>query len=311
MTTDYIIFIHGVNIRDKVEPANYADELFNLIQKNVGSSLALKKIALYWGDVNQKEEDELLTAFKASPDWQKFWFKDFREKNLLGFVGDAALYISSHVGYMAVHKLTNQALAGLAGFKPGDRLHLVTHSWGTIILFDMLFAGRWNFAGVPGQEDVQTVRNALFGLSPNPQGGLRLASIHTMGSPISLFSLMTVTGASSHDLTPGLKELLANLYKLMNGRKLPWRNFAHPGDPVAWPLATVMPKLVEEYTKYVDTQDIITHDSSLGDLVTEPVKQTILALVHGGTAHGSYLKSQEVAQKIAQTIKEAAGVATP
>jgi hypothetical protein len=36
--------------------------------------------------------------------------------------------------------------------------------------------------------------------------------------------------------------------------------------------------------------------------LTEPVSQTVLALLHGGDAHASYWQSQEVAQKIAEEI---------
>lgn len=307
MATDYILFIHGVNTRFDREQPTYANKLFDLIQQRVGSSLNLKKIVLYWGDVNKKAEKDLLNAFRSSPDWSKFWFREFRENQLLQFVGDAALYISSHVGYLAVEQLKDQALAGLRGFQSGDRLHLVTHSWGTVILFDILFASRWNLPNVPGGEDVQALRNCLFGLEPDPHQGVRLASIHTMGSPIALFSLMSVSGDSTHDLTPLLKQLLEHLHKVMDGKKLPWRNFAHPGDPVAWPLATVMPTLLEESSNYVDIKDEITHNADLSDFVTEPVSQTVLALVHGGDAHGSYWSSKEVAQEIADTIKKAVG----
>jgi hypothetical protein len=307
MATDYILFIHGVNTRFDREQPTYADKLFDLIQQRVGSSLNLKKIVLYWGDVNKKAEKDLLNAFRSSPDWSKFWFREFRENQLLQFVGDAALYISSHVGYLAVEQLKDQALAGLRGFQAGDRLHLVTHSWGTVIAFDILFASRWNLPNVPGGEDVQALRDCLFGLEPHPHQGVRLASIHTMGSPIALFSLMSVSGDSTHDLTPLLKQLLQHLHEVMDGKKLPWRNFAHPGDPVAWPLATVMPTLLEESSHYVDIKDEITHNAELSDFVTEPVSQTVLALVHGGDAHGSYWNSKEVAQEIADTIKKAVG----
>lgn len=69
-----------------------------------------------------------------------------------------------------------------------------------------------------------------------------------------------------------------------------------------------MSDLVDGDAKYLDFKDVITHKDDLSDFLVEPVRQTILALLHGGDAHGSYWKSKEVAQKIAQTIKEAAKV---
>lgn len=146
------------------------------------------------------------------------------------------------------------------------------------------------------------IRKILFGLPPNPETGIRLASIHTMGSPIALFSLLSVNG-SSHDFKPRLNKLLENLHNLRGG-KLPWLNFIHSGDPVAWPLEKIMFDLVDGDAKYLDFKDVITRKANLSDFLMEPVSQTILALLNGGNAHGSYWKSKEVAQIITQTIKE-------
>jgi hypothetical protein len=308
MTTDYILFIHGVSTRNKREQPTYADELYRLIEKNVGSSLQLKKVALYWGDVNKDPEDKLLEALTASPDWKNFWFREFREKQLMQFFGDAALYLSSYIGSQVVERLNEQTIAKgqLREKQQTDRIHLVAHSWGTVILFDLLFADRWEKEEIAGYQTVQNFRKIFFGLQPNAMQGIRLASIHTMGSPIALFSLLTLSGPSSRDFTPKLKELLDNLHKVMGGKKLPWQNFAHPGDPVAWPLASLMPTLVAESSNYVNIQDVITHKRGFSDYLLQPLSQTILALVHGGDAHGSYWKSDEVAQKIAQTIQSSA-----
>lgn len=301
MGKDYVLFIHGVNVRER----NYADQLFDLIQK-VAPNLNLRKVALYWGDVNADSLQELTSALQASSVWSKLWFQDFRKKQLLQFAGDAALYISRHVGSLAVTQMREQALKGLQDYQPGqDRLHLVTHSWGTVILFDVLFANRWTEREVPleGRESVQAVRARVLGLDPNPADGLRLASIHTMGSPISLFSLITITGknnqgGSTHDIIPGLGDLLEKLYP--QGAELPWQNFIHPGDPVAWPLEKVVPILMGD--KYVNVKDILTQGSGPLELLAKPIQQTFLALVNGGSAHGSYWQNKEVAQKIGKTI---------
>lgn len=312
MPTDYILFIHGVSNRRKSEQPSYADKLFKFIEKRVEPPLTVEKIALYWGDVNLEAETKLENDFKASKAWNKLWFKDFREDQLLQFVGDAALYLSRHVGSQVVARLKQQAQEILGTVdspkhKPGDRLHLVTHSWGTVILLDILFADRWEDEKIPGHHDVMTIRRALFGLPPNPDRGIPLASIHTMGSPIALFSLISVNG-SSHDFKPRLNQLLENLYNIRGG-KLPWLNFIHPGDPVAWPLEKVMFDLVDGDAKYLGFKDQLTHNRDLSDLLFQPCSQTILALLNGGKAHGSYWSSKEVAQSIAQTIKTAAKAA--
>lgn len=140
--TDYIVFIHGVNNRDTREHPHYADSLFHLLQQKVGEEISLQSIPLYWGDTNLFEEQKLLEIYQQSPYWSHLSFRDFREKQLLQFTGDAALYISRNAGTVVVDALREQLVRGLEGCHPEtDRVHLVTHSMGTVILFDLLFSG--------------------------------------------------------------------------------------------------------------------------------------------------------------------------
>jgi len=270
MATDYILFLHGVNNREVRERPEYADQFFALIQEsNSDQKRDLKKVALYWGDVNKDAEAKLLAQLQTSPLWQQLWFRTFRERQLLQFVGDAALYISSYVGSKVINVLKTQALQEIKNPQPDDRLHLVTHSWGTVILFDILFAGRWDEPKIPGHDDVMAIRNTIFGISgndPNPLQGIQLGSVHTMGSPIAIFSLTDVTpgkddtggtsaASSGHDITPKLQELLEHLHQARQGEKLPWRNFVHPGDPLAYPLNELMTGLVDGDKQYLDIEE--------------------------------------------------------
>jgi hypothetical protein len=315
MATDYILFIHGVNTRDVREKPEYADMLFNRLQESaVDSRRKLEKIALYWGDVNSEAENNLRTTLKTSPVWQQMKFKGFRENQILQFVGDAALYISRYIGSKVVRELKKQALEGLKNAQPDDRLHLVTHSWGTFILFDVLFASRWNEPETPGHDDVMAIRDVIFGISgndPNPLQGIQVASIHTMGSPISIFSLTDAKpgkddsdSPSSHDITPNLQKLLAYFHQAHQERKLPWKNYIHPADPIAYPLKELIVSLVDGESEYLDIQDFITHEASLLDFITHPFDETILALMHGGAAHGSYWDSDKVVQEISSCLHQ-------
>jgi len=329
MPTDYVLFNHGVNTREERPLPTYADPLFDNIQRHYTSPQGriLKKIALYWGDVNEGEEQRLLKTYQSSAIWEKLWFLPFREKQLLQFAGDGALYISRYCGAKVADTLEKQAIAGLQGYDPKeDRLHIVTHSMGTVILFDILFSARWDPKYVPGHASVAAIRNGLFGVAPNSGQGIRLGSISTMGSPISFFSLLDVNNSmedakdpnksmedvkdangniiSTHDITPRLEKLLYSLYQVL-GKKLPWYNFVHPGDPIAYPLEKLLPQLVDGESKYIDVQDFLTHLTSLTDILTEPVSQTFFALLHGGEAHNSYWQSDQVAQQIAQAIERA------
>lgn len=311
MATDYILFIHGVNTRDRRENPQYADQLFQRLKDNASNhNRNLKKIALYWGDVNKDAEDYLLKQLRASSLWKDMWFKTFREQQLLQFAGDAALYISRQVGCQVVQELKKQTLHGLDGSKNAqsdDRLHLVTHSWGTVILFDLLFAGRWDDPKVPGYDDVMAIRDQIYGLSgkdPNPYQGVQIESIHTMGSPVAIFSLMNLIPSSpnlpsTHDITPKLQTLLETLHTRRNGKKLPWRNYIHPGDPVAYPLEEVITNIVDSQNKYLDLKDYSTHKLELPEFLTD---QPLLALLHGGDAHGSYFTSDKVVQDISEVL---------
>ena len=183
---------------------------------------------------------------------------------------------------------------------------MVTHSWGTVILFDVLFADRWEKEDIPAEDrkNVRDIRRLLFGLEPEREEGIRLSSIHTMGSPIALFSLISVNG-STHDFKPRLNQLLQALFNKTH-KKLPWLNFIHPGDPVAWPFEKVMFNLVDKQAELLIFEDVITHNTDLSDFITQPLSQTILALLHGGDAHGSYWTSKQVTNRIVEQIKQVA-----
>jgi len=318
MPTDYVLFIHGVKTRNQKEFQGFATKLFERIKTSINApTLTLKPIILFWGDVGIEAQQELLQGFRNSPIWDKLWFNKFRSEGVLEFVGDGALYLSRHVGAKAVRKLESQGLLGLKDMAQGDRLHLVTHSWGTVILFDILFATRWEDpkldASEPGiRQSVERIRSTLFGLGENTQTGIKLASVSTMGSPLALFNLINQDGASSHDVTPKLKELLEAL-AVPRKRPLPWRNFAHPGDPVAYPLEGVMPLLLDpNYKKdntpsqqLVEIQDVLVPSNTWKERLLTPVRQQILPLLFGGEAHGSYWENPVVAQTIADVIQKA------
>ena len=312
MATDYVLFIHGVSTRDEREQPEYAKDLIKGIESQ---SIDFVDVVLYWGDVNEVAEKQLLERFKASPLWDDMWVKSFRENQLLQFVGDAALYISRHVGYKVVKRLKEDAIKVLQNARPGDSLHLVTHSWGTVILFDILFATRWDDPEVPGHEEVMKIRDCIFGLSgesDTSHEGIQLASIHTMGSPIAIFSLTSVNSdsklpnsdSSSHDITLRLQKLLESLSQAREGKKLPWRNYIHPGDPIAYPLKKLIEDLVDKEKKHIDFEDLMIQEPKLFDFIKNPVNQSTFALLQGGKAHGSYWQNEQVIQEISQILQE-------
>lgn len=315
MPKDYVLFLHGVSVREspeneKAQRYTYADPLFDLIQQTIkpkAPNRTCVKVPLYWGNVNREALNELLAGLKGSSTWNQLSFREFREAQMLPFIGDAALYISRLIGSQAADQIKTQAFKELSQHEPGDRLHLVTHSWGSVILFDILFASRWDNPKIPGYQSVQAIREQIYGLGRNPTTGIRLSSIQTMGSPIALFSLLTISGRnanneSTHDLSPGLEALLKNLS--LGSRKLLWLNFIHPSDPVAWPLEKLINKLIVGSERYLQVEDVLTGGGGFFSFITQsgPFKQTIVSLASGGKAHESYWQNKDLALRIAQNI---------
>lgn len=308
MPTDYVLFVHGVKTRNRPQFQRSADNLLNSIRQSINDNTRVfKPIYFFWGDLSIPLLNNLRNGIITSPTWVKFWFQDFRTKEVLEFVGDAALYLSRHVGCQIVRRFKDEALGVLEGAAPGDRLHFVTHSLGSVILFDLLFAARWEDPQLDRDDStkdirqtVNDIRRAFFGLSPDPSSGLPLASIHTMGSPVALFSLLSVNSESTHDLTPQMRTFLESLYNLRQQKLVPWRNFTHPGDPIAYPLEGVIPMLLAEAAQYVEIQDEITDN---GNIFIRPFQQRLLPLIWGGEAHGSYWNNQLVAKTIGEVIR--------
>jgi hypothetical protein len=323
MATDYVLFIHGVNTRLTPTNPSFAQSLINLMRESDRAATPpLQMKELEWYSLMKEAESLLLDWLDDSDHWKSSWFQDFRRKQIIPFAGDAALYISRYIGSEVVTLLRQQAEEILKNCDPKvDRLHLVAHSWGAVILFDILFAGRWDNPDIPGYGDAQIIRRSIFGVEPEVEGGIRIASIHTLGAPIALANLINlkrlklddekeltrekVKKVFTHDITYGLDQLLTKLYERQE-RPLVWRNFAHVGDPVAYPLATIIPRLLnvqEGNPQYLDIRDISTRGSGIWELIASLFRKTFFALINGGSAHSSYWKNKQVAEAIVQSIR--------
>ena len=311
--TEYLVFIHGVNTRETREQPDYANPLIERLEQLKFPEITMRTVPLYWGDVNIEEEKKLLDDFKASSVWNKLRFREYRSKQLSQFSGDAALYISRAVGKQIVDQLIEQVNKGLQDFNPQtDHIHLITHSMGTIILFDMLFSSRWDAPNVYEYQGVEQLRQDIF------QRGTPIRSIHTLGSPIGIFSLMTLTDTPlphTHEVTSRLSAYLQALCSTLQA-PFPWRNYLHSMDIMATPIEQVLPKMLGASAQsYIEVKDIITQESgvlnrlfnrlsdtlSLKDL-EEEVEEVQLAVL-GGSAHSSYWSSPLVASTIMQTIE--------
>lgn len=305
-SNDYVMFIHGVKNHAEQEFLASAVTLSKQINKRI-ENIDLKPIYFFWGDLAVPLEDKLKLGMNNSKMFSNMWFQNIRKDTIIPFVGDAALYLSRHVGVKILFRLRDH-LKSIAP-QVGGRIHIVAHSLGSIILFDILFSGRWNDATLSSHGDneenigevITEIRDAFYGMGKHKSQGFEIASIYTMGSPIALFSLISATGDSSHNLAPNLNALLVNLFN-KNNTKLKWCNFVHPGDAIAYPLEGLLSDLLDKQQNGLDSislTDIITDN---GNIFSLPFQQTFFALLGAGDAHGSYWRSNLVASRIAKEI---------
>jgi hypothetical protein len=338
MATDYILFVHGVNTRDPENLRWRADRLFERLAQRLPAQSGpeqrqVKAIIPYWGNVGQESLQELRQNLPLSPQWKSLWLRQQRLGTALDFIGDGALYLSRHVGFKVVQVMLAKVMQEIQPVQPGDRLHLITHSWGSVILFDILFAKRWESPNLPEnmRRTVAQIRNALLGLGDNPGSGIPVASIYTMGSPIALFNLVNQEG-SGHNLTQELGELLRSLYR-QQGCALDWVNILHPGDLIAYPLEGLVETIAQggaqggaqegtqggrkrdargsssELEDTLNLQDRIIRtrrwwDRLVGMLQWVPMLNGVLTLSTLGSAHDSYWHNEAVVEAIAQTIHQ-------
>jgi hypothetical protein len=126
MATDYVLFVHGVKQRQPDEFNRTTQTLLEGVKRAIGSNgRTIKPIVVFWGDLNVQPQTTLRQGLEASPQWRNLWLSDFRVNEVLEFAGDAALYLSRHVGAQVVQRFQQMALPALQAAQPGDRLHLV------------------------------------------------------------------------------------------------------------------------------------------------------------------------------------------
>ncbi len=303
--TNHVLFVHGVNENDP----NYAQDLISLINARSITHEKIHNISLKWYDTTKEQEKTVLTELQASKSvWDGMWFKNLREHDLLQFVGDAALYLSQHIAADAISALHEEMAKELSNYdEKNDALHIVAHSWGSVILFDILFAARWDKTDcncdrrnndekiVNAINQVDEIRSKFWGLGADEKTkytGIKIGSISTMGSPIAFYSLI-VASNSSHDISQNLNSIVRD--------GLVWQNFIHRGDLIACPLEKLLSDIFkEENQDCIKVKDFLTNNS-----LSEPILNMLNLTKYtsplvAGNAHSSYWKSEFVAQKIAE-----------
>ena len=223
-----IFFMHGVATRDVL----YAKPLQELLhQEFIERKLALPQFyASFWGDVLSdvgklwNAVHQNLQTFKGDNPQADltdlFRYQGFRKGFFSEFIGDAFTYLNSERG-AKIRRLLAEQLHDFISRNPHEtELHIISHSLGTVVLWDALFSDRFH-----PHDPAFALRDLIQG-QDIPAKQLRLRTITTMGSPIAFFNMML-------DIQP---EQVQAFVQQCSDRSLRWLNLIHGSDIIAYPI---------------------------------------------------------------------------
>ena len=290
-----IFFLHGVATRD----VQYADKLKGFIQEEFTQrDKPLPHFySSFWGDVltdvsrmwNWIHQDlqELKREHPQADMENIFRYKKFREGFLSDFVGDVLTYLNPERGVKIRHLLAQQLYDFLQKNSEETELHIIAHSLGSVILWDVLFSERFS-----AKDPAYSIREMISRLNQsNPLRKAELKSITTMGSPILFLNTML-------DVCPEQIKKFTETYK---DEFLRWLNVIHSSDIVAYPIRASLNLNSSDNLSF--REEYISTDANLGEKAARAVGQLDAAMAIGvADAHGWYLHCPKTASLITDNI---------
>jgi hypothetical protein len=218
-----VLFIHGV-AESKVK---FAEPLKNLIQTEFsqrGKQLPHFHSGFYgdiltdkgkvWNFIHQDlQKFQQENPYVDSQDILRG--KELREGFISDFVGDAFTYLNYRRGKKIRHLITEHLEDFIKNHSEEKELHIIAHSMGTVILWDMLFSDNFD------NDDPAFKFRSLI------NDKVKLKSITTMGSPVILFNMLL-------DITAEQVKLKCQSQK----SPFKWLNIIHSSDMVAYPITS-------------------------------------------------------------------------
>ena len=293
-----VFFIHGVATRD----ACYSSNLQQLIKTEFSHREEKNPhfYASFWGSAltdmgkiwNGIDED-LAAVKKKYPkiaSEEIFRYRTFREGLFSQFLGDFFTYMNPDKG-REIRKTIAQQLYNFIKENPNDsELHIVAHSLGTVILWDILFSDRFS-AKDPALSIRAMIRELENQTDVKLKNQVNLKSITLMGSPILLINMML-------DVRPEKVEQFAHSYS--SEQPLRWLNLIHGSDLMAYPLKANLHLAENSYLKFED--EYLLEDVNLAEKTARSLGQNELAMALGSNAHKSYWNCSETARLITNNI---------
>lgn len=280
-----IFFIHGVATRN----IKYADPLKTAIKQRLLAQNqtpptfyscfwgnALSDVEKMWNWVDQ----DLRSLQQEDPkidinDW--FRYRGIREGFLSEFIGDMFTYLHPRRGAEIRRTIAQQLIQFIKDNPQETDLHIISHSLGTVILWDVLFSERF------GQGDPAFfIRGLIRNLSNEPKSvQVYLKSITTMGSPILFFNTMLGTNPDN------AKEFA----KRNSDQGLKWLNIIQASDLIAYPLQSMFGleaiDALQVQDEYIKTDDIA---STVGAVTGIPID--------AGSSHSKYWTCERTVDSI-------------
>jgi hypothetical protein len=218
-----IFFIHGV-AESKVK---FAEPLKALIQKEFSQKeqiLPHFHSGFYADILNNKGKiwnfiHQDLDKFKQENPYVNtediLRGQELRQGFISDFVGDAFTYLNYERGEKIRQSITEHLEDFIKNHSQEKELHIVAHSMGTVILWDMLFSDKF-----PTDDAGLKFRSLI-------NEKVKLKSITTMGSPVILFNMLL-----------GIETEQVKLKCKSQEYPLRWVNIIHSSDMVAYPISS-------------------------------------------------------------------------
>jgi hypothetical protein len=293
--TMLVFFIHGVATHN----VKYADKLKGLIKEEFieGGKPLPHFYSSFWGDVLKdvgkiwnwiyQDLQEVKKDYPQANIDDIFRYQKFREGFLSEFFGDFLSYLNSERG-ATIRKFIAQQLKDFLEKNPQEtELHIIAHSLGSVILWDVLFSERFSL-----EDPANDIRAMINGFSYGKKiRKITLKSVTTMGSPILFLNAMLEVNLDK----------FKQFTKSYQNEPLRWVNIIHSSDIVAYPIRSSLDLTSTENLVFQDK--FVSTDANLAEKATRTVGQLDAALVLGvADAHVGYWQCQQTARLVTANI---------
>lgn len=226
-----VFLIHGVATQD----AGYGDQFKrkvkeNLTNKNVASPVFYLN---FWGHTFKNKTDQLFNWVRADvkdlsdkckelrgSEKDIYRYQEAREDFIAKFFGDFLTYLNVSTGAAIRREILSQFQNFIKSHPEDKEIAIVSHSLGTIVLWDLLFA-----KDLPEDDPAHEFREFFN----SNKFALKLCGIVTMGSPLLFMRLRQNIDFSYVD----------DFVETSN-KNLIWLNIVHASDLIAYPLGNAI-----------------------------------------------------------------------